>query len=176
MARYFGICKEIETDVWESVLDLEGVCSDEMVFSSKETYTYDNEEGLSFDYKFYVDCAHNYSTDKWVYIFGIYVAPNSLDRSVANAILNHTGCERAEQLNVLDVICFGGCDVPIAHETTDENFNYSVIDTAAEMIPMVNAMFDFLMKKPCSIGTSGFDVLEHAVNNKPFPDRLSCVE
>lgn len=167
-SNYFNVKSSFEDGISESVFDEEYKEEEELLLISKQGYTHE-EDDLTFSYKYYVNCVKNYDNDKWIYIFGIVVSPQSLNEKIAKEMLDFTGLENIEETSIMDILSFGGCDVQCGCEIGGEReeLNYNIVDAAANIINLVESMFGFYMDKSWNnIGTDGWDTLRHAVNGE----------
>ena len=138
--------------------------SERVEWLSKNEYHH-TDDGLEFDYR-YLITANLYDDDGkdvWYVTLHLVPSPASLCDDKAESVCDCCGVDRGE-LNHSDINDYG-LGVDIATETTSEQDPQQLIDLAATIAPMVDGLRGFFLDKRINlIGTTGWDILQNAVN------------
>ena len=140
--------------------------SEHIELLSKTEYHHVEDEELTFDFRYLITanlCGDENGNDKWYVTLHLVPSPQSLCKEKADSVCDCCGVDMSE-LSHSDINDYG-CSVDVATETTSEQDPQHLIDLAATIVPMVNAMRGFILDRRINmIGTTGWDILQNAIN------------
>ena len=137
----------------------------ELLSKTEYHHTEDNDS-LTFDYRYLITANlldDESGNDKWYVTLHLVPSPQSLCKEKADSVCDCCGVDKSE-LNHSDINDYG-CSVDVATETTSEQDPQHLIDIASTIVPVADAMRGFILDKRINmIGTTGWDILQNAIN------------
>lgn len=148
----------------------------EMIYRTKKTYKHE-EDGLEFDYYYAIVVRDLYEItgDKIVEdIFDISVElivdNKSICATLMESILYSTYLEDEDDVDVVNVLSYGGANVTLLYEDFHKDYLDEKIIGAMCSIEPINNFKEFYLDKAWNkLGTTGWDVVKYAIGLK---DRL----
>lgn len=136
--------------------------SERIELVSKNEYHHTEDDELTFDYR-YLITANRWDGEKWYVTLQLVPSPQSLCEKVADSVCKCCGVDRDEMTHT-DIADYG-CAIDVATETTSEEDPQQLIDLASSIVSAVDGMRGFFLDRRINlIGTTGWDVLQNAIN------------
>lgn len=168
----FGISGNLTETDWEKHFVCGRDDGETFCFESLKKFHHDDE--ISFDYKFVVRFDEMYwenSTD-FAFDFSLVFLPDSLSENNLESIMSTCGIEK-EDVNVYDVFDQGFLNISFGSGTCAKDKIFDTILQISNIYEMMNSFIGFYIDKPVNrIGTTGWDVIEHAVKGTDIFKRL----
>ena len=140
--------------------------SERIELLSKTEYHHTEDEELTFDYRYLITANlwdDENGNDMWYVTLHLVPSPQSLCKEKVDSICDCCGVDKSE-LKHSDINDYG-CTVDVATETTSEQDPQHLIDLASSIVPAVDGLRGFFLDKRINaIGTTGWDILQSAIN------------
>lgn len=164
-----GVLDEKVKNRFEKVFD----SGDEYVFELKDNIDHE-EEGFDFNYTYAIRVIDVYEITGDVEYKGLtsievelVVTPESICDSLLDSILSTMGLVDAEELDVYDIITYGGASVLMAKELVPNELATDKVLEAMNAIEAIDTMKGFYLDRPWNmIGTTGWDTIEYALGER----------
>lgn len=158
----FGIFCERPSKKFEDCFEGEA----ENYYVSKKVFHHDEDE-IIFDYRYVVEVCDEIEEGKFYVILYMVIAPDSLHEENKKSIRELIGIEDEDDFSYDDIISCGGCDVQLGCEIVEsEKEVHECLEAIANVYEFMDGLFGFYMDKYVNgIGTTGWDVIKHAVLN-----------
>lgn len=163
-----------EVNFWETKFTMDDCSDDEISYwESNEEYFHDDD--TSFYYKYVVTRYWLYDDKKYCYTLEMVVSPKSLCDDYVKDMAYSFGWdfkplnEVREMISFSDIVSNGGASVTFESETYDEEKDDEVLNVISNMLDCVDSLRGFSLDKVWNmIGSTGWDVIDHCVNNEPL--------
>ena len=168
----FGWQTDQRFDNWNEKFEQLYENDDETLYVSKEQFHHDEDDGFKFDYKYvvrFVDYSNYAESLKIVYDLLMVVMPQSLHESQVKELSMQFGEGfDMSQVGVRDVLNFLNAFVVFGEGKCDDwSETDGVLLRIAHVFELMDSMRGFSLDKGWnSIGSTGWDILDHAVNGK----------
>ena len=168
----FGFSGNMTENDWQKHFVCGRDESESHYFESLKTFHHDDD--ISFDYKFVVEFDRMYWIDSEDFAFDLSVAimPASLSENNLESIMGTCGIEK-EDVNIYDVCDQGFLNISFGNGTCSKDKLFDTLLQISNVYESMNSFRAFYFDKPVNrIGTTGWDVIEHAVKGTDIFKRL----
>ena len=168
LIKIFDLETSKRFDSWEEKFICENDDDEGALFLSKEIFTCDDDPDYKpFKYRYAIDCFYDWEGEKWIYSLMFVLLPESITEKNLAAVASTCGVE-LDEVGISDMLAEGGLAVHLDSTSTDgEELDDNTITNIAHVFETIDRLRGFYFDKTWNaIGSNGWDVLDHALNDK----------
>ena len=169
----FGIETEKSVYDWTEKFKEVSWTDEETLYESNELFHHNEDDGLDFDYKYYVRFIE---LDNLInYELLMVIMPNSMDKGVLKKMRNFYGGDNLHPIDIIDY----GCSITFGSgNIVDWDEEYEILIKIANVFECMDNLRGFYLDKTWNlIGSNGWDTIRHTLYGddlfKPAMDRMN---